>query len=95
MGKRLSNLRFADDIVLVASSSRILHQMLLDLKEHSKTAGLTMKFRKTKVMSNKLTELFIIDKTEIKLVDEYINLGQLVTLNDKMPKKIKRRVSQA
>ena len=91
----MSHQRFADDIVLVASSSRILHQMLLDLKEHRKTTGLTMKFRKTKVMSNKLTELFIIDKTEIKLVDEYINLGQLVTLNDKMPKKIKRRVSQA
>ena len=33
-GKRLSNLRFADDIVLVASSARALHQMLLDLKEH-------------------------------------------------------------
>ena len=64
-GKRLSHLRFSDDIVLVASSARVLHQMLLDLNEHSKTAGHTMDFRKTKIMSNRPTEPFIIVKTEI------------------------------
>ena len=80
----MSHQRFADDIVLVASSARVLYQMLLDLNEHSKTAGLTMNFRKTKIMTNRP---FIIGKTEIQLVDEYIYLGQLVTT--RCPKKSK------
>ena len=54
-----------------------------------------MNFRKAEIMSNRPTEPFIIDKIETELVDEYIFLGQLVTLNDKMSKEIKRRVSQA
>ena len=62
--------------------------MLLDLKEHSKTARLTMNFRKTKVMSNRPTEPFIIEKAGKQLVNEYIYLGQLVTLNAKMSKEI-------
>ena len=69
--------------------------MLLDLNEHSKTTGVTMNFRKTKIMCNRITEPFILDKTEIQLVDKYIYLGQMVTLYDKMFKEIKRRVSQA
>jgi hypothetical protein len=67
--------------------------MLLDLNEHSKTAGLTMNFKKTKIMSRRPTEPFIIVRTEIHLVNEYIYLGQLVTLN--MCKKMERSVSQA
>ena len=85
-GKRLSNLRFADGIVLAASSARVLHQMQLDLNEHRNTAGLTMNFRKAKIMSNRPIEPFIIDKTEIQLVDKYVYLGQLVKLNNKMTK---------
>ena len=54
-----------------------------------------MNFRKTKIMPNRSTEPFIIDGTEIQLVDEYIYLGQLVTLNDKKSEEIKRRMSQA
>ena len=54
-----------------------------------------MNFKKTKVMSNRPTEPLITNKTEIQLVDEYIYLALLVTLNDKMSKEIKRRVSQA
>ena len=69
--------------------------MLLDLNEHSKTTGVTMNFRKTKIMCNRITEPFILDKTEIQLVDKYIYLGQMVTLYDKMFKEIKRRASQA
>ena len=50
---RLYNLRFADDILLVASSARALQQMQLDLNEYSKTTGLTMNLRKTKIISNR------------------------------------------
>ena len=66
--------------------TRDLHQMLLDLNEYSKNAGLTMNFKKNKIMSNRLTEPFIIDRTEIQLVDEYIYLDHLVTLNNKKSK---------
>jgi hypothetical protein len=66
--------------------------MLLDLNEQSKTSRLTMNFRETKIMPNRPTEPLIIDKTEIQLVDEYIYLGQLVTLNDKMSIEIKTKV---
>jgi Reverse transcriptase (RNA-dependent DNA polymerase). len=56
---RLYNLRFADDILLVPGSARVLRQKLLDLNEHNKTARLSMNFRKTKIMYKKPTEPFI------------------------------------
>ena len=51
-GRRLTNLRFADDILIIASSKRQLQQMIDDLVTAAGEAGLSMHMGKTKVLSN-------------------------------------------
>lgn len=94
-GRRLTNLRFADDVVLFATSHKQLQQMLRELNEISKSTGLEMNFSKTQLMTNKAPIPIKLEGTELNYVDEYIYLGQLVSLTSRMEKEIKRRVTQA
>ena len=50
-GRILTNLRFADDVVLFARNGKKLQQMLQDLSNCSKNAGLTMNMAKNQVMT--------------------------------------------
>ena len=50
-----NNLRFADDIIVVAKNPTELQQMLNDLHSRSTKVGLKMNKSKTKVMFNNLT----------------------------------------
>ena len=48
----MTNLRFADDIVLFAESGEELRSMILDISKISEEVGLTLNPRKTKLMTN-------------------------------------------
>ena len=49
-GEQLNHLRFADDVVLIASNPRELGEMLQELNARSKEVGLKINPAKTKVM---------------------------------------------
>ena len=51
-GEPLNNLRFADDVVLLAESMDDLKTMLQELNSAAKNCGLQMNAAKTKIMSN-------------------------------------------
>jgi len=51
-GQSLSNLRFADDIVLLADNLEDIRIMLQELQEVCATVGLKMNIGKTKFMTN-------------------------------------------
>ena len=51
-GRRLTNLRFADDVLLVAESAAKLQEMLADLADAAAQVGLELHFGKTKVICN-------------------------------------------
>ena len=53
-GVRLSNLRFADDIVLFAESEEQLKDMLEELNKDGKKDGMKLNKKKTKVMCNEM-----------------------------------------
>ena len=55
-GERLSNLRFADDIILFAESEEHLVNLLKDLNVEGKRDGLKMNKKKTKIMCNKVAK---------------------------------------
>jgi hypothetical protein len=51
-GERLLNLRFADDILLVSRSLRVLKRMLEELQIAVREVGLELHFGKTKILAN-------------------------------------------
>ena len=54
-GERLTNLRFADDILLVASSKSDIKKMMCKLQDEALKFGLQMHCGKTKVLTNTAT----------------------------------------
>lgn len=96
-GGFLSHLRFADDIVLFASSAQELQTRIEELCEASLKVGLKMNLSKTKVMSNKYVskETININQVSLEHVDSYVYLGQLINTDDTMFEEVKRRTKLA
>ena len=97
-GEYLSHLRFADDIIIFTRNIAELHQMLQELNQASLEVGLSMNFKKTKIMRNKHAEdtnrKITIDSNEIEEVDHYIYLGQRISMETaSKEQEIKRRIT--
>ena len=82
-GEYLSNLIFANDIILIANSTSKLQEMLQDIHYISKPVCVKMHLEKIKVMCNKHVNKddVIVDGKKIKEVDRYIYLRQMGTKN--------------
>src|SRR5277367_3156814 len=68
--------------------------MLNQLNKESCKLGMKMNMKKTKVMCNKYVTVRTvkIGNVEVEYVDEYVYLGQLVTINRDKTDEIKRRI---
>ena len=100
----LTNLRFADDVLLFATSKEQLQKMLYEFKESTETVGLRIHPGKTKVLSNQSSlcsemkkEMQIDDiKIEILTRSESVrHLGQLITFQQQETTEIKNRIRAA
>ena len=94
-GKRLTNLKFADDIVIFSNSATELQEMLNELNEKSKEVGLQMNPTKTKLMTNSMETQIKVDNTIIEYCNDYIYLGQTVSFTENNNKEIQRRIRLA
>ncbi|KAG1656066.1 Multidrug resistance-associated protein 4 [Nymphon striatum] len=94
-GDRLSNLRFADDVVLFSESPQELQLMVEELRTASSKVGLEINLSKTKVMFNRNIEIQPIMKGSVALdqVDRYIYLGQLISIHRDWEPEVRRRVA--
>ena len=52
--RNINNLRYADDITLMAESEEELKTLLMKVKEKSEEAGLKLNIQKTKIMASSL-----------------------------------------
>ena len=52
VGKNINNLRYVDNITLVAESQEKLKSLLMKVKEESENAGLKFNIQKTKIMAS-------------------------------------------
>ncbi len=95
--ERLTNLRFADDIIIFSESADELEEMLAKLNEESKKMGLRINKEKTKIMFNKFAKpkTIIMDQSTIENVSSYVYLGQQININENQEKEIKRRIQLA
>ena len=50
--RNINNLRYADDIPLMAESKEELNSLLMKVKEESEKAGLKLNIQKTKIMAS-------------------------------------------
>ena len=96
-GKRLSNLRFADDIVLISTSSAELQQMVNELDAAGKAIGLEMNRSKTEVMRNNWADdtIITLDSADLPDKDRYVYLGRVITMDNSLKAEISRRRSAA
>ena len=63
-GRNINNLRYADNITLMAESKEELKSLLKKVREESKKAGLKLNIQKTKIMaSGSITSLEIDGET--------------------------------
>ena len=51
-GRNINNLRYTDDITLMAESKEELESLLMKVKEESEKIGLKLNIQKTKIMTS-------------------------------------------
>ena len=67
-GRKINNLRYADDTTLLAESKEELLQLVTSVKEKSAQAGLYLNLKKTKVMSTEEIDEFEVDGEKVGVV---------------------------
>ena len=89
-GRNINNLRYADDITLMAESED-LKSLLMKVKEKSEKVGLKLNIQKTNMASGPITSLQICGEA-MEMVRDFIFLGSKITADDDSSHKIKRRL---
>ena len=79
-GRNINNIRYADDITLMAESKEELKSLLMEIKEESEKVGLKFNIQKTKIMafSPITSHHWQIDGETMETVTDYI-LGSKIT----------------
>lgn len=97
-GQIVNNLRFADDIDLIAVEPGHLQELTDRVQDSSKRFGLRINVEKTKTMTiGKLHERLEVklEGEKLEQVTEFVYLGGLIEENGKCTKDIKRRIGLA
>ena len=91
-GRNINNLRYADDIILMAESEEELKSLLMKVKEESEKVGLKLNLQKTKIMASSLFTSWQIDGETVETVTDFIFLGFKITADGNCSHEIKRRL---
>ena len=83
-----NNLRYADDITLMAESKEELRSLLM--KEESEKVGLKLNIQKTNIMASGPITLWQIDGETMETVRDFIILGSKTTADGDCSHEIKR-----
>ena len=100
---RLTNLRFADDILVIARTLPQIKQMLLDITEECANVGLTLHPEKTKILHNdkgygRHVKSAKVGEMTIEVLDSSAStmyLGRLLSLTDAHDTELQHRIKKA
>ena len=70
-GRNINNLRYADDITLMAESEEELKRLFMKVKEESKEVSLKLNIQKTKIMASGPITSWEIDGETVETVTDY------------------------
>ena len=90
--RNISNLRYADDDILVPESEEELKGLLTKVQEESDKVGLRLNIQKTKIMAYGPITSWQIDGETVETVTEFIFLGSKITADDDCSHEIKRHL---
>ena len=79
VGRNINNLRYADDITLMAESKEELKSLFMKVNEESEKASLKLKIQKTKIMASGPITSWQIDGESMETVTDFISLGSKIT----------------
>ena len=83
-GRNINNLRYADDMTLMAESEEKLKSFLIRVKEKSEKAGLKLNSQKTKIMASGSITSWQIEGEKAEVVTDFIFLGSKITVDSKL-----------
>ena len=78
-GRKINNLRYADDTTLMAENEEELKSLLMKVKVESEKVGLELNIQKTKIMASDLISSWEIDGETMETVTNFIFLGSKIT----------------
>ena len=71
-GRNINNLRYADDITLMAESEEELKSLLVKVKEESEKVGVKLNVQKTKIMASGPITSWQINGKTVETVSDFI-----------------------
>ena len=89
-GRNINNLRYADDITLMAESEEELKSLLMKVKEESGKVGLKLNIQKTKIMASGPITSWQIDGETVETVADFILGDSKITADGYCSHEIKR-----
>ena len=91
-GRNINNLRYADDITLMAENEEELKSLLMKVKEESEKVGLKLNIQKTKIIASGPITSWQIDGETLESVSDFIFWGTKITEDGDCSHEIKRRL---
>ena len=91
-GRNINNLRYADDITIMAESKEELKNLLMKVKEESEKVGLKFNIQKIKIRETSSITSWQLDGETMETVTDFIFLGSKITADVHCSHKIKRRL---
>ena len=88
--RNINNLRYADDIILMAESEEELKNLLIRMQEESEKASLKLNIQNTMIMASCSIISCHINGEKVEVVTDFIFLGSKITLNSDHSHGIKR-----
>ena len=88
-GRDINNLKYTDDITLMAESEEDLKSLLTKGKEESEKAGLELNIQKTKIIASGHISSWQIDGETMSTVKDFISLGSKDIADDDCSHEIK------
>ena len=88
--RNINNLRYADDITLMAKSEKELKSLLVKMKEESEKVGLKLNIQKTKIMASGPITSWQIFRETVEIVSYFIFGGSKISADGDCSHEIKR-----
>ena len=91
-GRKINNLRYADDTTLMVESEEKLKSLLIKVKEESEKVALKLNIQKMKILASGPITSWEIDGETLETVADFTFLGSKITADGDCSHEIKRRL---